>query len=173
MKRVIGALAPLGVFVALAATPAFAQEMAGAHEGHAAPAHISLEADDLEWKSGPASLPAGAQIAVLEGDPSKEGPFTLRLQLPAGYKVPPHTHEGVEHVTILSGRAGIGLGEVWASETIEYKGAGGFHVMQPGVAHFAMVEEDTVVQIHAIGPWVITYVNPADDPRNQPAAASN
>ena len=173
MKRVIGALAPLGVFVALATAPALAQEMAGAHEGHAAPAHISLEADDLEWKAGPPSLPAGAQIAVLEGDPSIEGPFTIRLQLPAGYKVPPHTHAGVEHVTILSGRAGIGLGEVWASETIEYKGAGGFHVMQPGVAHFTMIEEDTVVQIHAIGPWDLTYVNPADDPRNQPAATSN
>lgn len=172
MKRVIGALAALGAFVALAAAPALAQEMAGAHEGHAAPPHISLEADDLEWKAGPAALPAGAQVAVLEGDPSKEGPFTLRLQLPAGFKIAPHTHTGVEHVTILSGRAGIGLGEVWDGDKIEYKGPGGFHVMQPGVAHFAMVEEDSIVQIHSIGPWVLTYVNPADDPRNQPATAA-
>lgn len=170
MKRVIGALA---AFVALAAAPALAQEMAGAHEGHAGPAHISLEADDLEWKSGPPTLPAGAQIAVLEGNPSKEGPFTFRLQLPAGYKIPPHTHDGVQHVTLLSGRAGIGLGEVWDGEKIEYTGPGGYHVLQPGVAHFATVEEDSVIQVHSVGPWVLAYVNPADDPRNQPAAASN
>jgi quercetin dioxygenase-like cupin family protein len=172
MKRVIGALAALGAFAALAATPALAQERAGAHEGHAVPSHISLEADELEWKSGPPALPAGAQIALLEGDPSQEGPFTFRLQLPAGFKIAPHTHTGVEHVTILSGRAGIGLGEVWVGETIEYKGAGGYHVMQPGVAHFVMVEEDSIVQVHSVGPWVLTYVNPADDPRNQPAPSA-
>ena len=151
-----------------------AQEMAGGHEEHTTPPqHIAIDPAEIEWKPGPALLPAGAQIAVLEGDPSKEGPFTIRLQLSAGYKVPPHTHHGIEHLTILSGRAGIGLGETWDGEKIRYEGPGGFFVMQPGVAHFAMIEEDSIVQVHALGPWVLEYVNPADDPRSQPAPSSN
>jgi hypothetical protein len=163
---------PLAILL-MAAAPTLGQEMAGAHEGHANPSHVVVEPGDLEWMPGPASLPPGARIAVLEGDPSKEGPFTIRLQLPAGYKVQPHRHHGAEHVTVLSGRAGIGLGETWDGEQIRYTGPDGFHVMQAGVAHFAMIEEDSILQVHAMGPWVLEYVNPADDPRNQPAPASN
>ena len=169
MRHVIGALA---AFVVLAASPAIAQEMAGAHEEHTAPQHIALDPDELEWSPAPPVLPAGAQIAVLEGDPTKEGPFTIRLQLPAGFKVAPHTHPVIEHVTVLSGRFGVGLGEAWDGEKIEYAGPGGFYMMTPGVAHFAMVTEDTIVQLHSTGPWGLTYVNPADDPRGQPAPSS-
>ena len=173
MKGVIATWMALGGLVALAATPALGQEMEGAHEGHAGPSHVVVDPGDLEWMPGPASLPPGAQVAVLEGDPSKEGPFTIRLRLPAGYKVQPHRHHAIEHLTILSGRAGIGLGEMWDGQQIRYTGPGGFHVMQAGVAHFAMIEEDSILQVHAMGPWVLEYVSPADDPRNQPAPATN
>jgi hypothetical protein len=155
------------------AAPALAQEMAGAHEGHAAPEHIAIAPDDLEWKAAPPVLPAGAQIAVLEGDPAKEGPFTIRLQLPAGYKVQPHTHPVIEHVTVITGNFGIGLGETWDGDKIGYAGPGGFYVMAPGVAHYAMATEDTVIQLHSNGPWGLTYINPADDPRNQTATSTS
>ena len=170
MKR-FQSLATVLTAVVLAASPLVAQQTPG-HDAHVGvPEHIAVDGDDIEWKPGPALLPPGAQFALLEGDPAKEGPFTIRLQMPAGYKVSPHTHEGVEHVTILSGRAGIGIGETWDGEKIRYAGPGGFFVMQSGVPHYAMIEEDSVVQVHALGPWVVKYVNPADDPRNAPASS--
>ncbi|MFN2421817.1 MAG: cupin domain-containing protein [Gemmatimonadota bacterium] len=150
-----------------------AQEMAGGHEEHTAPDHLAIAAEEIQWSPAPPALPAGAEIAVLEGDPAKEGPFTIRLRLPAGYKVAPHRHHGIEHLTILSGRAGIGLGETWDGEIIRYAGPGGFFVMQPGVAHFAMIEEDSIVQVHSTGPWVLEYVNPADDPRRSASSSTS
>src|SRR5207247_1780359 len=68
-----------------------------------APSHSILNQNDVTWSKGPASLPPGAEVAVLEGDPAKEGQFTMRLRLPDGYKVPRHWHPKVEHVTIFSG----------------------------------------------------------------------
>lgn len=167
MKRMLGLAAVLAAVTLV--VPAAAQELAGAQEIPAGAAHIALEASDLQWQPAPAILPPGARIAVLEGDPTQAGPFTIRLEVPAGYKVPPHTHPETEHVTILSGRAGIGLGETWDGEKIEYAGPGGFFVMATGIAHFAMIEEDSVIQVHAVGPWRLDYVNAADDPRNAPA----
>jgi quercetin dioxygenase-like cupin family protein len=156
------AISRTGLILALtlAAAPAAAQEVA----------HIALDAGDLQWQPAPALLPPGARVAVLEGDPAQAGPFTIRLELPAGYKVQPHTHPEIEHATILSGRAGIGLGETWDGERIRYAGPGGFFVMAPGIAHFAMIEEDSILQVHAVGPWRLDYVNPEDDPRNAPAS---
>jgi hypothetical protein len=159
--------------VLAAAAPGRAQEMAEDHEELTAAQHLAIAPEDIQWNPAPAVLPTGALIAVLEGDPTQEGPFTIRLQLPSGYKVAPHTHPVIEHVTVISGRFGVGLGETWDGEKIRYAGPGGFYMMMPGVAHFAMVTEDTVVQLHSNGPWGLTYVNPADDPRSETAPASN
>ena len=71
-----------------------------------APTHSIFNQNDVSWSKGPASLPPGAEVAVLEGDPAKEGQFTMRLRLPDGYKVPPHWHPKVEHVTVFSGDIG-------------------------------------------------------------------
>ena len=169
MRRTVGFLLALAAFSA-PASAAVAQE---GHEGHGArPQHLAIDPGDLEWVPAPPSLPPGAQVAVLEGDPTQEGPFTIRIQLPAGYKVAPHVHHGAEHLTILSGRAGLGLGETWDGEKIRYAGPGGFFVTEARIAHFAMVEEDSIVQVHGMGPWVLEYVNAADDPRGAPAAAA-
>src|SRR5262249_34856506 len=65
----------------------------------------------IEGKSGPASLPSGAEIAVLEGDPTKEGPFTMRIKLPDGYRIPPHTHPKTERLTVISGAFRLGMGD--------------------------------------------------------------
>ena len=122
-------------------------------------------ASDMEWKDGPGSLPAGAKFAVLEGDPAKEGAFTMRLQLPDGFRIPPHFHTGVEHVTVISGTFNVGMGEKLDPATATKMPAGTFGYWPAGMRHFAFTEGPTTLQLHGQGPWTITYVNPADDPR--------
>ncbi len=130
--------------------------------------HLMVLPGSLTWKDGPASLPAGVKFVILEGDPSKPGPFTMRLQLPPNYKVPPHWHPAIERVTVLAGAFSMGLGE-WFDEAKATKlPVGGFAVMAIGTRHFAFTkEEGAIIQLHGIGPWGITYVNPADDPRGK------
>ena len=121
---------------------------------------------DYEFQDGPASLPPGSQVAVLEGDPAAEGPFTLRLRFPADYEIPLHTHPEIEHVTVLSGEFHIAMGEDADRSGGQELGPGGFVAIPVGHVHLAWVEEETEVQLHGIGPWGIEYLDPADDPRN-------
>jgi hypothetical protein len=140
-----------------------AQKKAGAHQGD----HSMLMPTDLIWNDGPASLPKGIMAAAMEGDPTKAGPFTMRLKLPANYKIPPHWHPGVEHVTVLSGSFYMGLGEVFDESKASMLPVGGFTLMAIGTRHFAFTKEEATIQLHGLGPWGITYVNSADDPRSQ------
>ena len=121
----------------------------------------------IAWKEGPPSLPKGAKIAVLEGDPSKEGPFVFRVKVPDGYRIPPHTHPKTERVTVISGTFKIGMGEAFDEHALTPMPAGTYGYWEPGMEHFVQVEGETVAQFHGMGPWVINYVNPADDPRNR------
>ena len=129
--------------------------------------HGVLSSADMKWVDGPASLPPGAKAALLEGDPTKEGPFTLRLQLPDGYSIQPHSHPGVEHVTVFSGTFNLGMGEKFDKSSGRALDAGSFAFMPPGMRHFAWTTGETVLQLHGMGPWKINYVNAADDPRNK------
>ena len=133
----------------------------------ATPKHKLIRPDKAEWKDGPASLPPGAKIAVLEGDPSKEGFFALRLQLPDGYKIPAHWHPGIERLTIISGTFHLGMGDKLDPSKAEALPAGSYVSMQPQMKHFAWAEGPTVVQLATNGPWEIHYVNASDDPRQQ------
>lgn len=130
--------------------------------------HAMFGPSDMQWGQGP--LP-GTKAAVLEGDPKAGGPFTMRLMIPADTKLPPHFHPGVEHVTVISGTFHVGLGERFDPEQLKALPAGSFAVMQPRAPHFAQFKDDTVLQIHGLGPWGITYVNPADDPSKAPSAS--
>jgi hypothetical protein len=121
----------------------------------------------IEWKSGPPSLPPGAQIAVLEGDPSKEGPFVFRVKVPDGYRIPVHTHPKTERVTVIAGTFNIGMGDTFDQHATKPMPAGTYGFWKSGMKHFVWVKGETVVQFHGDGPWKIEYVNPADDPRNQ------
>jgi len=121
--------------------------------------------DQIKWKAGPPSLPPGAKMAVLEGDPTKEGPFTMRLSFPDGYSIPPHLHPGVEHVTVISGTFNLGMGDKFDKSATQAMPAGAFGYWPAGMKHFAWANGQTVVQVHGIGPWGIQYLNPADDPR--------
>lgn len=127
--------------------------------------HVLLNASDISWGPAPASLPPGAQASVLEGDPTVEGPFTLRLRMPANYRIPPHWHPGIEHVTVLSGTFNLGLGETVDEDEGHALTAGGFMAMPPETPHYAWATEETVIQLHGMGPWGITYINEEDDPR--------
>lgn len=121
----------------------------------------------ISWKEGPPSLPAGAKLAVLEGDPAKEGFFTMRLLLPDGFKIPPHWHPKVEHVTVISGTFNVGMGETFDQGATRAMPAGTFGFWPADMRHFAWAKGETVVQLHGIGPWMITYVNSSDDPRKR------
>lgn len=122
---------------------------------------------EIEWKEGPPSLPKGAQIAVLEGDPTKEGPFVFRVKVPDGYRIPPHTHPKTERVTVISGTFNIGMGTTFDQSTTQAMPAGTYGFWEADMKHFVWVKGETIVQFHGMGPWSIQYVNPADDPRNQ------
>jgi quercetin dioxygenase-like cupin family protein len=127
--------------------------------------HVMFAPGDLKWNDGPPGLPAGAKIAVLQGDPKKEGVFTIRLQFPAGFKVPPHTHPAVEHVTVISGTLNLGTGAKFDEAAAHEMTAGAFAAMPAGMQHFAWTKSGCVLQVHAMGPFEIVYVNSADDPR--------
>jgi hypothetical protein len=131
------------------------------------PHAIVATPDAIKWASAPASLPAGAKLAVLEGDPSKAGPFTMRLSLPAGYRIPPHFHPVTEHVTVTDGTFYVGMGETFDAAKASALPTGTFAALEPGMRHFAFTKGATIVQLHGVGPWALTYVNPADDPRNK------
>jgi anti-sigma factor ChrR (cupin superfamily) len=121
--------------------------------------------DGLKWLVGPPSLPPGAKFAVLEGDPTKPGPFVFRVKVPDGYKIPPHTHPKAERVTVISGTFNLGMGDTFDEKKGEALPAGTYGTWPAGMKHYVWVKGETVVQFHGDGPWVIEYVNPADDPR--------
>jgi quercetin dioxygenase-like cupin family protein len=127
--------------------------------------HKVLQPDQMQWSSAPASLPKGAGAVVLYGDPSKEGLFALRLKLPAGYKIAPHTHPKPEVVTVISGTLKLGMGETADKAKAEALPAGSFFAFPPNSAHYVLADGETVVQLNSVGPWGITYINPKDDPR--------
>ena len=89
--------------------------------------HVMYSAADLKWGAAPPSLPAGAKAAVLAGDPGKAGPFTIRLQMPAGYKIPAHTHPTEERITVISGAAQFGAGPKFDDAAAHELTAGGLY----------------------------------------------
>jgi len=130
--------------------------------------HTVLNASDMQWGPGPESLPSGAQMSVLDGDPSKAGaPFVIRAKLPDGYKVPPHWHPTDENITVISGTFTAGLGDKWDDAKMSTLKAAGYAKMPKNMHHYAGAKGETIIQISAIGPFAITYVNPTDDPRTK------
>lgn len=129
--------------------------------------HLLYGAGDVEWQPGPGSLEPGAEMAVLEGDPSQPGLFTMRIRMPDGYRISPHWHPTPERVTVVSGTFHLGAGEVLNRSTTTPLEPGSYTSMPPGMRHFAITEGETVIQLTSIGPWEIEYVRPEDDPRRR------
>ena len=109
----------------------------------------------------PPILPAGAEMAVLAGDPSASGMVTIRVKMPAGYKIPPHFHPTDEHVTVISGTFALGMGDTLDPKKSKTLKAGGYGVATANMHHFAWTANGAVVQVNMLGPFKITYVNPA------------
>jgi len=124
-----------------------------------------VNADGLNWGPAPPVFPKGAKMAVLYGDPSKPGElFIVRLKVPAGYKIPAHWHPTDENVTVISGTFNMGMGDKLDPAKSKGFPAGSFVVAPAKVNHFAFAKNAAIVEVSAIGPFAMTYVNPADDP---------
>lgn len=129
--------------------------------------------DGIKWVDGPPSLPKGAKLAVLEGDPGKEGPFVFRVKLPDGYRIPPHTHPKTERITVIAGVFNIGMGEKFDEKAGRAMPAGTYGFWPPGMKHFVWATGETIIQFHGSGPWTINYLNPQDDPRRKDKASAD
>lgn len=133
-------------------------EAYGQHTG----GHVVLTPSELKW-TDLASLP-GVKIAVIEGPLNEAVPIMFRLRFPANYKIPPHFHPGIEHVTVISGTLNMGMGEKFDTTKTHALTPGSVAIMPPKTPHFVWTSEETIGQVHSMGPWSVTWVNPADDP---------
>lgn len=131
----------------------------------AAPAQ--MDNTNSNWVPGPPGLPSGSEFVVLAGDPGEQGVFTIRARLPAGFIVPPHWHPTDEHVTVLAGDLSFGMGDVLDRSEARSFGAGGFFMSGARMNHYVFTDRGATIQVTAQGPFGITYVNPADDPRER------
>lgn len=123
---------------------------------------VFVTASDIKWAPAPPQLPKGAEIGVLYGDPTKAGPFTIRIKMPDGYKVAPHWHSQDEQLTVLGGTLNLYMGDNMTSPHALDVGA--FHFLPGKMRHAAAAKGDVVVQIAGQGPFDIHYVNAADNP---------
>jgi len=112
-------------------------------------------------------LPPGAEVAVIAGNRQSDGPYVVRVRIPAKYKVMPHTHPTDENVTVISGTMNFAMGPTFDAAKGQAVPAGGFFLAPKGMQHYAWSSEPSVIQIHGMGPFAINYVNPADDPSQQ------
>jgi quercetin dioxygenase-like cupin family protein len=126
-----------------------------------ASAPIGIADGDVEFAPAPPNLPAGVELAVLEGDPKRAAVFTLRLRLPAGFALIPHTHGSDERVTVLRGEVQVGFGEDVSAPTRSYR-AGSFYVNPPGFTHFVRSAGGAEIQITALGPWRTDFVSQSE-----------
>jgi quercetin dioxygenase-like cupin family protein len=161
----------LGVAAILGAAAAVATAQQPQQQQAQQPAmHKMVAPNELVWGDAPPSLPPGAKLAVLYGDPGKQGLFILRLKLPANFKIPAHWHPTDENVNVISGAFMMGMGDKLDPAKAKELQPGGFASMPAKTNHFAIAKKETIVQVTAMGPFVITYVNPEDDPRKTAAA---
>ena len=126
--------------------------------------HVMTTAAALTWGDPPPIFEKGAQLTVVSGDPGQAGLYVVRLKMPAGYKIAPHWHPTDEHVTVLSGTFALGMGDAFDKAKMQELPAGGYALLPADMRHYAMAKTEAIVQVHGMGPFKLTYVNPADDP---------
>ena len=119
--------------------------------------------DDLKWVKGPASLPAGAKLAILKGDFAKPGTLAYRLKLPAGYQLMPQSSPAINRIVVVSGTFYLGAGEKFDRARTIPMSTGYVHWLDES-PYFAWTKEETVIEIDGVGPWSVSYVNPGDNP---------
>ncbi len=158
---------PLLLGIALVALTGCSRALAAqARMAHTPATHTRTAADPgIQWGPAPAVFPAGAQMAVLAGNPGGSGEYTVRLRMPNGYRIAPHTHPTDENVTVIQGTFEVGMGTKFDESSLMRLSAGGFVTAPANAAHYAEARGLTIVQVHGIGPFSLTYVNPADAPQ--------
>src|SRR5262249_23560297 len=128
--------------------------------------HMTMTNEALKWVEPP-TFP-GAKLAIVQNDPSKEKPFVYHVKLPANYKITPHYHKATENLTVHSGVFYIALERKFDQRSATSLPVGGFVSIPPTHRHFAWAGgQETLIQVHSVGPTDITFVNPADDPRKK------
>lgn len=154
----------LAVSLAIAATPSDKKSDSKSGSKAAMP-HNAFTPDDVKYGPPPPFVPAGAQLAVLEGNPmGSTGDYTIRVKMPDGYKIAPHWHPKRENVTIVSGTLNFGMGDKFDESKMKPFPAGSFAYLDPNMHHYVEAKGETVVQIHGMAPVKFNYINPADDP---------
>ena len=153
MRRTLGYL----ISFVVACGTAAAQEAKG-------PAHTFVTPSEIKWGEPPPVFEKGMSFTVISGDPGKPGLYVVRAKMPAGYKIAPHWHPTDEHVTVLSGTLALGMGDKVDKASMTNLPVGGYALLPADMRHFAMATKATTIQVHGQGPFVLTYVNPADDP---------
>lgn len=129
--------------------------------------HVVVTPDKIQWGPAPAALPPGAQAAVLDGDPGKAGLFVVRLKFPDGFRIPPHLHPTDEHLVIIAGTLMAGMGNKTDDAAMQALAVGSYAKMPRKMNHYVRAKGETIVQVTAMGPFEVTYVNPQDDPRKK------
>jgi quercetin dioxygenase-like cupin family protein len=123
----------------------------------------------LHWGPAPPVFPRGAKMAVVSGDPGKAGEFVIQLSMPAGYKISPHFHPTDETVQVKKGTFLVGMGDAFDMKSTKPMKVGDKGSIPAQMHHFAAAKTATIVSVTAMGPFAMTYVNPADNP-GKPAA---
>ncbi len=146
------------------------EDIFNADETPKAPAaqHVLVAPSAVTFGPPPPSLPPGARVAVVSGDPTKTGSYVIRAQMPAGYRIPPHWHPSDEHVTVISGTVALGMGDTFDQGAMKDVPNGGYFVAPAEMRNFFMAKTAATIQVHGVGPFGVNYVNPADDPRQKP-----
>ena len=160
MKRLFFATA----LIAVAGSALASTATTTAHPATKEPAHGLSTPADMKWGPAPPVFQAGAEMAVLEGNPAAQAPYVVRLKMPDGYKIMPHWHPTTENVTVISGTFHLGTGATFDEAKGMEMPTGAFGFIGPHMQHYAWTTGETIVQVHGMGPFKLVYVNPADDP---------
>ena len=119
----------------------------------------------VKWGPPPASLPRNTQFSILSGDPAKPGPFTLRLRMPPGTVIAPHTHATAENLTVLSGAIVHDMGDTMDKTRAKPLGTGGFVFLPGDMPHSLWTTTEAAeIQVTGTGPFGLHYINATDDP---------
>jgi quercetin dioxygenase-like cupin family protein len=124
-----------------------------------------IRSEDVVWKPFPA-FPTLARLAVLVGDPTKAGPYVIRVRLPGNVRMMPHRHLEDRIYTVISGVFYVGVGDTFDETRLTAHAPGSVVVLPAGTSHFHWARSgEYITQISAIGPLGLEYVDPVDDPR--------
>ena len=129
------------------------------------PAHVMMPASALKWGPPPPGLPAGGRVALVAGDPSQAVPFSLMVQVPAGYKIALHWHPTTENLVVVSGTVALAMDK--ADAPMKDLPAGSVAVLPAEMRHVFAAKTAATFEVHGIGPFAINYVNAGDDPRTK------